>query len=104
MSEWTDIVKGGAAVGGVVTILHALRYFVPRNGSYQEKFQKEIKNDPRIRDYIAEVRDDRIIKCLEGIERRQEEGLNLQLKLLRNIRDIAADTARSRGISVHYDE
>lgn len=104
------LVKGGGFIAGVIATLWVIgNYILPLfpnlHRHRNEKFWLELKADPSFREYMTEIRDDDILKGLKALEIKidnQNLKLDAQTRLLRNIRDIAADTARANHINVHY--
>lgn len=117
MSDWGDLLKGGGTVG-LVSLLLALRYYIPKwnskpvvsqseinrviENAVEQRLRDELRNQKTIREISAEARDDRMLECLTRMEQFQKQAAKDTMELLHNIRDIARDVATSRGLQVRY--
>lgn len=114
-NQYQDMAKAGSILGSVVVGMGTFFYFVGRffpkshhvtsDGIAQQKFWKELQGDPRIRDFLQEQRDDLLLNALRDVKHEitsLKDCMTSNERLLRNIRDIARDTATANNVRVTY--
>lgn len=101
-----------------MSLLVALRYYIPKwnskppltqleigrviENAVEQRLRDEMRNQKTIRELASEGRDDRMLECLNRIEKFQLKMAEDNIKMLNNMRDILRDIAASRGLQVRY--